>query len=826
MYVRDLVGNEYVCQATTTHNLSLNGEQSLSFTLEYTKPNAVFIDNITEMWEVVDDNDVEHKIVLVSKKAQGERPFVEVRAVPLFFDSFDSLRIYDEYNEHMTATRAFSLIFEDTPFNYILVGNFAAVEWEGFGAGEPRLETFKRALERYKAEFRIVGNTVYIEELIGRDTQFMYRHRLNASNIVVETDATGYWTYAKGYGDFGNEGTGDGESSDWKDAKLTVEYTSPLASIPGIGIRHGPPIKDGRITDKSTMQNSLKALVDGSLKISISADIHDLRRQGYALGQPELGDRVFVIDERIGLHEEVRVSNIDITKDWRGNVLDLNLTIGSPSVVKRHQANISTAIKQITEIVEGVRKIPYNVLDNAIIEATKALQNAQTELKFTTNGILAIDKNDPNMVTLMNSAGLGVSRDGGATFRNAITGFGINADVITAGAIRGIVIEQESNNRRLVMYDGVIDSYYNSDLAMRFGQYSLDFYNRSTERIGRIIPLQFSSDPNEKGLGIIVDEDFINIGYQRGSSYHAILRSSQSRNLTTITGPYNNLNDGSMLRLFANRRQVSDGRFSTHDQPAIILDQSEDSNDLDIFFGGFNRRSNAVFRVRHNNTSTTNSTRLEVGANGTHISGNVTGSSSSTGNMLGSGGQPYYEVGTGSATMTRAGALTAGGIAATSTGTSHFYIGSRDGSEVRITSANGYNDGEPVYRSIRAANFIEASSIKYKSHFEEVDKKGLDVINNLEFVKYRINDDLEHGIYNDEQVGVIAELSPDIAFREGEGINTYKFTSYLGLSIQELDAEREKTASDIEALYDVITVLIDDNKRYSERIRSLESKLI
>jgi len=435
MYVRDLVGNEYVCQATTTHNLSLNGEQSLSFTLEYTKPNAVFIDNIAEMWEVVDDNDVDHKIVLVSRKAQGERPFVEVRAVPLFFDSFDSLRIYDEYNEHMTATRAFSLIFEDTPFNYILVGNFAAVEWEGFGAGEPRLETFKRALERYKAEFRIVGNTVYIEELIGRDTQFMYRHRLNASNIVVETDATGYWTYAKGYGDFGNEGTGDGESSDWKDAKLTDEYTSPLASIPGIGIRHGPPIKDGRITDKTTMQNSLKALVDGSLKISISADIHDLRRQGYALGQPELGDRVFVIDERIGLHEEVRVFNIVITKDWRGNVLDLNLTIGSPSVVKRHQANISTAIKQITEIVEGVRKIPFNVLDNAIIEATKALQNAQTELHFTTIGILAVDKDDPNMVTLMNSAGLGVSRDGGATFRNAITGFGINADVITAGTM-------------------------------------------------------------------------------------------------------------------------------------------------------------------------------------------------------------------------------------------------------------------------------------------------------------------------------------------------------------------------------------------------------
>src|SRR5690625_179099 len=39
------------------------------------------------------------------------------------------------------------------------------------------------------------------------------------------------------------------------------------------------------------------------------------------------------------------------------------------------------------------------------------------------------------MVTLFNSAGLGVSRDGGATFENAITGDGINTNLLTAGSI-------------------------------------------------------------------------------------------------------------------------------------------------------------------------------------------------------------------------------------------------------------------------------------------------------------------------------------------------------------------------------------------------------
>src|SRR5699024_10418987 len=100
---------------------------------------------------------------------------VEVKAIPKFFDDMDNSRIYEEYNEHMPAQRAFSRIFDGMPYQFIIVGQFDAVEWEGFGAGESRLETFKRALNRYKMEFRIEGNIVYLERQIGRDTQFQYR---------------------------------------------------------------------------------------------------------------------------------------------------------------------------------------------------------------------------------------------------------------------------------------------------------------------------------------------------------------------------------------------------------------------------------------------------------------------------------------------------------------------------------------------------------------------------------------------------------------------------------------------------------------------------
>src|SRR5690606_25252281 len=119
------------------------------------------------------------------------------------------------------------------------------------------------------------------------DTQIQYRYKLNASNISQEIDASEMYTYIRGYGDY-EEGTEDLEHN----AGLIREYTSPLANL--IGIREAPPIKDGRITDVGTMDEALKKVVDESLKISVQANIHDLTKQGYPVGQAELGDRVFL----------------------------------------------------------------------------------------------------------------------------------------------------------------------------------------------------------------------------------------------------------------------------------------------------------------------------------------------------------------------------------------------------------------------------------------------------------------------------------------------------------------------------------------------------
>ena len=444
MYVRDLDGVEYVVQTSPTQSYELNSNITLKATILPTKTNKAFIEDIAEMWSIFDFDDVEHRILFVERRGKGDKQYVEIQAIPKFFDVLDNDRIYEEYNEHMTAKVAFDRIFDSLPFTYRFVDTFYAVEWEGFGAGESKLETFSRALERYKAEFRIVGNVVYLESKIGRDTQFMYRHGLNASNISVQTDAKEMWTIARGYGDF--EDGEESENGGWQNAKLDRTYISPLAKIPSIGYRHAPPIKNGTIKVKSTMDANLKRLVDESVKVSVTADLHDLRKQGYPLAQPELGDRVFLIDERIGFNEEVRVVSITVTKNWRGDIEDLELTFGEIGISQRYKSGLSTATKHILDLFEGRKKLPFYAYDSAVQQATKDLNNARTELYFPDEGgIWAVEKTNPNYLTRLTSKGLGVSDDGGATFRTAVTGRGVVAEEIIGKLIVGanLVIENE-----------------------------------------------------------------------------------------------------------------------------------------------------------------------------------------------------------------------------------------------------------------------------------------------------------------------------------------------------------------------------------------------
>jgi mannitol-specific phosphotransferase system IIBC component len=108
--------------------------------------------------------------------------------------------------------------------------------------------------------------------------------------------------------------------------------------------------------------------------------------------------------------------------------------------------------------------------------ATDSILAARTELKFTDQGIIAIDKSDHNKMVILNSAGLGVSTDGGQTFKTAITAESIdgqniniknlNASNIVGGIINGITYNtvDDDTNFRITLQKGMMEYYYDGNL--------------------------------------------------------------------------------------------------------------------------------------------------------------------------------------------------------------------------------------------------------------------------------------------------------------------------------------------------------------------------
>ncbi|MED3888000.1 phage tail protein [Priestia aryabhattai] len=415
MYIEDLNGEQYPLRAAVDRDRGVNGEKAISFSLYEEKWNKDYFKNIDACWKVGFDGD-DYEIVIPRSKARGKKAMWELKAVHRFFIDMGNSWIYETVSGSKTLADRLNFVFDGSGFNFVIVGSFSAQDMENFGDSS-RLDLFQKILTQYEVEFEIAGNTIYIRSQVGQDTDFVYHRQLNLKDISIEKDSTNFSTYGEGFG-------ADG---------LHVTYTSPLAAIPGIGIRHHPPIRDDRFKIQDNLFKAVKKNVDESLVFSITVDVAELRGQGFQ-GVPNEGDRIFVMDDRLSVNIETRIINISEKFDVNGKLLATQVTLSNKGIRDAYQSQISNTVKQLQDILEGRMKIPYNVLDDAVKLATEALQKAQTELLFE-NGIVAVSKTNPNLMVLLNSAGLGVSIDGGQTFENAITAFGVNTNLLTAGAI-------------------------------------------------------------------------------------------------------------------------------------------------------------------------------------------------------------------------------------------------------------------------------------------------------------------------------------------------------------------------------------------------------
>lgn len=459
-FIRDLEGEEYYLEGTIKHEQELNGDERIDMDIPYTEMNSIFMDQQSDlkMWIILFENK-EYRIISSKQQGLGNKYTISVTAVLYILDYLNTHRVYERIDASLTTKEAFDIVFNDTPYTYVTVDTAYSERFEGIGEGETKLEIFKTFIDRYGYEMKIVDKVVYLYNQIGSDANFEYRHKVNTQDIEKEVDASEMYTYMRGYGDYREEGSeeetttettnsetssgyrktdvkvieNENEEDVTKKAKLKREYTSPLAAI--IGIREGPPIMNANITKQETMDKQLKEAVESSVNISFTADIYDMSRHGYRFQHAELGDRVFLVDERIGLDTEIRVVKIDREINNEGYVTNVEITFGSANLADNYSSNLSTAAKDIQDLIEGRKKLKFDALDVISQSMVKKILNTSSELAFDSNGIHAVEKNNPNNQMTLNSSGLMLSTDAGNTAKTAITAEGIIADAITAGSI-------------------------------------------------------------------------------------------------------------------------------------------------------------------------------------------------------------------------------------------------------------------------------------------------------------------------------------------------------------------------------------------------------
>ncbi|MDW4083692.1 phage tail spike protein [Staphylococcus saprophyticus] len=436
MFIRDLQNNEYFLQGVVKHDQELNGDERIDIDIEYTDMNSEFLDKQDDlkMWIILFEGK-EYRIISSKQTGFGNKYQISVTAVLYMLDWLNTSRIYQRIDESLTVTEAFNIVFNDTPFTYSTVESAPSNSFEGIGEGETRLEIFKTFIDRFGYEFNIVGNVVYLQNRLGNDANFEYRYKVNTQDITKEVDASEMWTHAKGFGNYSD----DDENTDVIDkAKLKREYTSPLADI--IGIREAPPIRDGRVTKQATMDANLKKIVDESVQISFTADIYDMSQQGYNYQHAVIGDRVFLVDERIGLDTEIRVVKISKSVNDLEQILDMEITFGTGNMADQYGSNLSTAAKDIADLIQGRKSLPFQALDIISKSMVTKIQNTTSEIIYDTNGQHFMDKKNNNNIMTMNSSGLLLSTDGGKTAKTAITAEGIVANTITTGTLNANLI--------------------------------------------------------------------------------------------------------------------------------------------------------------------------------------------------------------------------------------------------------------------------------------------------------------------------------------------------------------------------------------------------
>lgn len=446
----DVENNEYQAQCEIEKTDAVNGEKSLSGTIYFGQDVK---DNISKGWTLTF---LDEEYVVVTYKKNDKDNTVAFNAVQAFFYKMSKTSFYEKWNGSHQFTSYLDALFAGTGYTYDNTASVAAFEKQDWGMSD-RLSLFNDIIDQANVEFYVEGTAVHVVPAMGADLSTIVRKKFNLDTAEIQTDNTSFATYGRGYGAYS-------KPNDTTSKRLEVEYKSPLYDYyyPKFGAIEAVPVADERYTIAGNLLAAVKEKVDNSWAISLTLNLVDLQSVGYKYAMAKPGDYITVIDENINFSDKVRIVKVTSDYDIRGTRTKTEVECGSLSFAEQQKTSQST----LSNVAAGKIPVPNEWLTSQVQLATNNLLAARTELNFTDQGIIAVDKSDANKVVILNSAGLGVSTDGGKTFKSAITADGVVADRLFGKLISGIAFETAGENGSKIRIENGVTSFYNGSSLM------------------------------------------------------------------------------------------------------------------------------------------------------------------------------------------------------------------------------------------------------------------------------------------------------------------------------------------------------------------------
>lgn len=449
------------CFVDLSHDKVLNGEQTLQFIVPFQRigngsgiqvEDFVEYDNqyfVVKRFEAVRDDNGRYVSIycegayslLLNKIITPTDPFAETLDTELYGVDIETV---------------LNRIVKDTPFTVGPCDNFGT--WDIDLIDKNALEAINEVAANWgtntgiKPELIFNKFTVSAKTQRGVDNGVQIKYNSNLETITKKEDSESLITRLKGRGKDGMTIEGldvTGFTAEQlvgfhvENNIITKDYvdaeTINLYAIPNEGIKEYDVDDQKILMDK--MRNDIKEMCIPEISYDVS--FVELSRQGINFTSIDIGDYVNLIDNDMNINQKLRV--VEITKN------PITLDVSSVTLASRQKSIVDylaelKATKNTVVVNTNISNTRLDALELAINNATQILNGTNSKIIFDNEKILCIQtntlgagdsiQNTTKMLKIANGA-IGISVDGGANYRTAMTPDGVVADAIIGNLIMG-----------------------------------------------------------------------------------------------------------------------------------------------------------------------------------------------------------------------------------------------------------------------------------------------------------------------------------------------------------------------------------------------------